>query len=116
MANHNFRELKVWQRARGLVAQVYAITNEFPESEKFGVTNQIRRAVVSVTCNISEGAGRSTDKDFNHFLNMAYGSSNEVINLMFLSKDLGFLIDETKIINEFDELNRMIRGLQKTLK
>ncbi len=77
MAKHNFRELKVWQKARFLVKEIYLISTLFPNEEKFGVVSQCRRAVISVSSNISEGAGRGTDKDFSHFMDKSEGSANE---------------------------------------
>lgn len=61
---HNFKELKVWQKARILVKEIYLLTEKLPESEKFNLTSQLQRAVISISTNIAEGAGRNTDKDF----------------------------------------------------
>ncbi len=64
---HNFKELRVWQEAMELAKNVYLVTATFPANEKFGLTSQINRAVVSIPSNIAEGAGRGSDKEFNHF-------------------------------------------------
>ncbi len=117
MARHNFRELEVWKKARLVVKSVYSITADFPSEEKFGLISQIRRAAVSITANISEGAGRGTDKDFAHFLNMSEGSCNECMTLVILSQDLD-LLNESKsnsLIEQFEEINRMLNGFRKRL-
>ena len=64
MSRHNFKELKVWQKARTLVVDVYKITKYFPEEEKYALTSQVKRSVVSISSNIAEGSGRGTEKDF----------------------------------------------------
>ena len=87
---HNFRDLEVWKRAMSVAKQVYVATKQFPAEEKFGITSQIQRAAVSIASNIAEGAGRGSDKDFVHFLNIALGSAFEVETQMLLSKDLGY--------------------------
>lgn len=117
MARHNFRDLVVWQKARLAVKEVYLSTAEFPNEEKFGLTSQLRRAAVSIAANISEGAGRGTDKDFAHFLNMSEGSCNECQTLVILAEDLGILEEPKsfKLIEKLEEVNRMINGFRKRL-
>ncbi len=117
MARHNFREIQVWQKARILVKDVYLITEDFPNEEKYGLCSQLKRAVVSIAANISEGSGRGTDKDFAHFLNLSEGSSNETITLLIPSADLGFLKNEDSkiLIGKLEEINRMINGFRKKI-
>ena len=91
---HNFRELDVWKRAMLIAKQVYVLTEQFPTEEKFGITSQIQRAAVSIASNIAEGAGRGSEKDFVHFLNIALGSAFEVETQMLLSKDLGYIEED----------------------
>lgn len=74
----NYRELIVWQEAMDLVEQVYRLSKDWPADERFGLTNQIRRATVSIAANIAEGEGRGTDPDFCRFLRIAHGSLREV--------------------------------------
>ena len=74
----SIRELKVWEKAKNLVNQIYENSNGFQESERFGFTTQIRRCAVSIPSNISEGCGRGTNKDFNYFLSVSPGSSFEL--------------------------------------
>lgn len=90
-----FEKLRVWQESRTLVKDIYIVTREFPREELFGLTNQVRRAAVSISSNISEGAARTSPKDQKHFFTMAFGSVYEVLNQLILSNDLGFINDET---------------------
>ncbi|MGV6861394.1 MAG: four helix bundle protein [Putridiphycobacter sp.] len=75
---HNFRELKVWNKAIEIVEGIYLLAKKLPESEKFTFTSQITRCSISIPSNIAEGAGRGTNKDFIRFLNMATGSCYEL--------------------------------------
>lgn len=87
----DYRGMVVWQKADDLAVRVYQLTQEFPPEEKYGLTSQIRRAVVSVPANIAEGAGRQTLKDFRQFLFNARGSLHEVQYYIHLSQRLDYL-------------------------
>ena len=89
-----FEKLDVWQNARKLVKEIYIMTRNFPEEEKFGITNQIRRASTSITANIAEGVSRNSNKDKSKFINIAYSTSIEVLNFLILSWDLDFITEE----------------------
>ena len=96
-----------------LVEIVYQLTNSFPDGEKFGGTNQIRRSAVSVPSNISEGAGRNSKKEFRNFLGIANGSLNELITQLELSSRLGFT-SEHKLKDALslgDEIQKMLYSL-----
>jgi four helix bundle protein len=97
---HNFKELKIWQLSRTLVKEIYDITSDFPSAEKYGLVS-LRRCAVSIPTNIAEGAGRSTDKDFAHFLNISLGSAYELETLLILSFDVE-LLGEDKLNNRLD--------------
>jgi four helix bundle protein len=114
---HNFKNLEVWKKSRSFVAEIYRVSLKFSIEEKFGVTSQIRRAAVSVSLNISEGSGRGTDKDFIHFLDMAYASALEVENLLYLCFDLRYISEEeqNELVSKINEIQRMINGLQDKL-
>ena len=78
MGMHNYRDLKIWQRSMDLAVNVYKIVETFPKEEKYGLSAQIKRSAVSIPSNISEGAGRGSNKQFKYFLEVAMGSNNEL--------------------------------------
>jgi four helix bundle protein len=86
----SFKALVVWQRAIQLTVQIYKLTAEFPDSERFGLTNQLRRAAVSVASNIAEGYGRSSKGEYIQFLGHARGSNYEVETQITIARELGF--------------------------
>lgn len=86
-----FTNLKVWQRARELTKSIYELTRSFPADKRFGLTSQLRRAIVSVTANIAEGSKRRRNADFARFLNIAEASLAEVECLLILAQDLNYL-------------------------
>ena len=90
----DYRRLDVWVRAHRLALGVYAVTANFPAAERFGLSQQVRRASVSVASNIVEGASRSTKKDFARFLDIARGSLGEVEYQLLLAGDLGYLEEQ----------------------
>ncbi len=111
---HNYKELKVWQKARILVKVIYQITNNFPQDETFGLISQMRRAVVSIPSNIAEGAGRGTDKDFCRFLDIAFGSSFELETQLLLCVDLEYIPENVLMETEpqIKEIQRMLYSLK----
>ncbi|MEM1327122.1 MAG: four helix bundle protein [Bacteroidota bacterium] len=110
---HNFRELMIWERSMRLVKQVYEVTKGFTKEERFGLTNQIRRAAVSVPSNIAEGCGRGTDPQLIQYLNIDHGSLCELETQLILSKELSFLKEEPLIdlTNEINQLQKMVLKL-----
>ena len=109
-------ELRAWQNAMQLVQNIYRITNTFPSDEKFGLTNQLRRAAVSVPSNIAEGAARGSDADFLRFLYMSRGSLSEIETQFLIARDLGFVNDFQEISdlieNTFAQLGGLIKHLE----
>jgi len=97
----SYRELLVWQKAKALAVQTYAATANFPKAETYGLTSQIRRAVVSVASNIAEGQGRLTVGEFQHFLGQARGSLLEAGTQLAIALDIGYLGKE-----DFETLDR----------
>jgi len=93
---YSFEKLDVWQEARTLVKEIYILTELFPVSEKYGLSNQIQRASVSVVSNIAEGASRFSPKEQIRFIEVAYGSLTEVYCQLIISMDLKY-IDEAKL-------------------
>ena len=88
---HNFRELQVWKDCVGNATFTYQITRQFPKEELFGLTAQMRRCAVSMASNIAEGAGRGTNAQFGHFLDIAIGSTFELETQMIIVKNLGYI-------------------------
>jgi four helix bundle protein len=114
----SFRSLTVWQRSVELALQVYKLTARFPESEKFGLTNQLRRASVSMASNIAEGYGHSTKGEYMQFLGHARGSSSEVETQLVIARGLGLggkdALHRTEEL--CSEVGRMLGGLMKSLR
>jgi four helix bundle protein len=112
-----YKDLLVWQKGMALAKLVYRLTGQFPREEKFGLTSQIRRASVSVPSNIAEGQARQSTKEFFQFLSHAEGSLAELETQVMLSVELGFVLDkDTKeILQNIDELQKMIVGLKRKL-
>lgn len=90
----SFEKLEVWRESKEFTKIIYKQTASFPDSEKFGLTNQIRRATVSISSNIAEGSARNTFKDKAHFTTMAFSSAVEVLNQLILSFELDFLSEQ----------------------
>lgn len=113
----DFKDMVVWQRAMDLVTAIYKLTRHFPSEERFGLTNQIRRAAVSIPSNIAEGHGRRSDNDFIRFLKIANGSRQEVETQMYLAKELGFVNDDDLglPLSQLEEIGRLIFGLVRSL-
>ncbi len=84
MYTYSFEKLEVWKEAKEFTKNIYAITSEFPELEKFGLVSQLRRASVSVCSNIAEGSARNSNKDKAHFTTMAFSSAVEVLNQLII--------------------------------
>jgi four helix bundle protein len=113
----SFRDLQVWQRAIELGVAVYALTDKFPPSERFGLTSQIRRAATSVAANIAEGHARSTRRDYSHFLAIARGSLSETRTYLEFASRLGYLSrnEVAPIENLATEVNKMLVSLRSRL-
>ena len=114
---HKYKNLKVWQKSVSLATNIYELTKAFPQEERFGITSQIRRAVVSISSNIAEGAGRASRKEFAQFLSIAYGSCYELDTQLLISNNIGFLSDEElKNIEDLtNEIQKMIYKLRDSL-
>lgn len=117
MNDFYYRKLKVYQRAMQLVADVYRLSKQFPQSERNGLTNQIQRAVISVPSNIAEGMGRFSKKERVHFLEIANGSLMEVMCQLEAALLLGYIsqqqFDEQEL--HISENVKMLVGLRKNL-
>lgn len=113
----NFEKLEVWQKAIDFADFVYGITRHFPADERFGLTNQMRRAAVSVSSNIAEGSARISAAEYARFIEIATGSLFEVVSQAFLGRRQGFL-DEAgfnHIYHAAEEQGKMLSGLRRSL-
>jgi four helix bundle protein len=106
----NYEDLVVWKLAHEFVLEIYAITKRFPNEEKYRLTDQLCRAVLSIPLNICEGTGRNTDKDFVHFLYIARGSLHETRYILTLTKDLKLISND-----EYSCLNSKCNAIGKML-
>ena len=108
-----FTDLHAWQEAHKLVLLVYRVTRGFPKEEIFGLVNQMRRAVISVTSNIAEGFGRQTMKEKIQFYYLAQGSLTELKNQLRAAKDIGYLAeaDYETILNQANRAHQLLQGL-----
>ena len=89
-----YRDLEVWQLAISFVKDIYLATEKFPSHENYGLTNQIRKAVISIPCNIAEGQFRDSIREFRQFLSIALGSAAETETQLIISKEIGYLSSE----------------------
>jgi four helix bundle protein len=114
---HNFKNLNIWKLSIELANDVYILTDVFPKSEEFGLKSQLRRCSVSVASNIAEGSSRSSNKDFNRFLEISLGSLYELQTQIIISSNRNYFeLSKLEIIeNKITELQRMISGFQKNL-
>jgi four helix bundle protein len=114
----SFKELIVWQRAIQLTVAVYKLTSEFPDAERFGLTNQMRRASVSIASNIAEGYGKSSRGEYLLFLGHARGSCAEIETQLVIVRELGFgariMIDSA--VSLTNEVGRMLVALMKAVR
>ncbi|RKS02084.1 four helix bundle protein [Flavobacterium sp. 102] len=115
---HQFKELEIWKRSRLFCSKIYLITSSFPADEKFGLTNQLRRASVSIPSNIAEGCSRSSNKDFSRFLEIAIGSIYEIETQLLIAFDLGYInqLELDKLVNDLDTIIKMISKFRSSLK
>jgi len=116
MNQYSFEKLNIWNNIRDLVKEVYLISKDFPDSEKFGLTNQIRRAIVSVSSNIAEGTSRTSYKDQAHFSQIAYSSLMEVLSQLIVSYDLNYINRERleRVRLKIDNLAPRISSLRNS--
>ena len=105
-----FEKLKVWQEAVKFASEIYKVTKEFPKTEQFGLTSQFNRAAVSISLNIAEGEGRRSNNDFSRFIQIAIGSLNEVVTLLYITLEQNHINK-----SEFDALYKRCESISKQL-
>jgi four helix bundle protein len=113
----NFERLETWQKSIAIADLVYETTRKFPADERFGLTNQMRRAAVSISSNIAEGAARSSKNDYARFLEIATGSLFEVVSQSFVGRRQGFLPQTgfKKLCAAAEEQGKMLSGLRRSV-
>ena len=117
MTVKSYQELETWQVAMRLVAEVYRVTKEFPKEELYGLTNQLRRAAVSVPSNIAEGQGRDSTKEFLHHLSIARGSLYETETQLLIARQLDYIkqADADSLFATIASIGRLINGFSRSL-
>lgn len=110
------RDLPVWQQAMSLVEAVYRLTATFPVDERYGLTAQLRRAVVSVPSNIAEGAARSSTGELGHFLGIALGSAAEVETQLELAKRLSMTVETSAATDLLENVRKQLIVFRRSLK
>ncbi|HEX4796167.1 MAG TPA: four helix bundle protein [Humisphaera sp.] len=117
MAVKSYRDLTVWQKAMDMVEQIYRLTAAFPREEQYGLTNQLRRAAVSVPSNIAEGQGRGVGNEFAHHVRIAQGSLQEVETQLLIASRLRYLSGDLleSVMPLIAEVGRLNRGLHKSI-
>lgn len=115
MKKHNFREIKIWQESLVLVKEVYEFSSKLPSEEKFGITSQVNRSAVSIPSNIAEGSGRTTNKEFIRFLEIAISSSYELETQLILAEHL-FDVSSKELIKNLNALQNRIGGFTRQIK
>ena len=118
MNRYSYKNLNVYQDAKAFVVAVYKLLDSFPDTEKFALCNQIRRAAISVTSNIAEGVSRTSNKEKIHFLEIAYASMMEVDSQLDVSVDLGYITKEqyNTIEEKIDGIARQLSALRSKYK
>ena len=112
MRKFSFEKLEVWQLSRKLTKTIYEISSEFPEEEKFGLTSQIRRAVISVSSNIAERTSRQSGIEQARYTEIAYGSLLEVLNQLILASDLEYISIE-RVNSQRPAIEELVNKLYK---
>ncbi|TBX69177.1 four helix bundle protein [Flavobacterium silvisoli] len=114
---HRFKDLEIWKLSRLFCSQIYSVTAHFPDSEKFGLTNQLRRASVSIPSNIAEGCSRISNKEFSRFLEIAIGSVYEIETQLLIAFDLGYInqIELDKLVHDLDIIIKMTTKFRSRL-
>jgi four helix bundle protein len=113
----SYKDLVVWQKGIELVNELYTVTKEFPKEEMFGLTNQIRRAAVSVPANIAEGWGRNSTKNYIQFIRISIGSLYEIETQLIIANNQNYITNQKKsaLSARIDELGKMLNKLLKSL-
>jgi four helix bundle protein len=117
MSGRNYRDLIAWRKSMDFVEAVYRTTAAFPREEVYGLISQMRRAAVSIPCNIAEGQGRDSSREFHRFLSVAHGSLREVETQVLIAERLKYVNTDTgaKLMESAGEIGRLLNGLMNSL-
>lgn len=106
----NYKELEIWKKSKDIVIDIYKVTSDFPKSELYGLTSQIRRAGISISANIAEGNGKNSDAELARFINISIGSSSEVEALLIIANELEFISND-----DFNQISNKLTTIRKML-
>ena len=115
MKEYSFEKLEVWKLSKELAISIYKLCKEFPQSEKYSIVSQLQRAAISVPTNIAEGSGRIGAKEKANFTSIAFGSLMEVLNLLIISKEIGFISEKNlmDLRNQIEVISQKLTNLRK---
>ena len=110
--------MEVWQNSRSFVKEIYVLTADFPQDEKYGIVSQLRRAALSISANIAEGMSRKTEKDKARFISISFSSAMEVINFLVLANDLDLIkeSDYTILREKLEKITNQLNSLHNKLR
>jgi len=116
MKIYSFEKVHVWQDTRQFTKHIYILTKKFPDEERFGLTSQVRRAMISISCNIAEGTSRHSTKEKRRYIEIAFGSLMEVLNCLILSTDLELILEQELIQcrHDIDKIGNKLNALGKS--
>jgi four helix bundle protein len=116
--SRSYKDLEVWQLALELVKNIYLVTGNFPASENYGLTQQIRRAAISIPSNIAEGQFRNSPKEFKQFLSVALGSAAELETQLIIAGEIGYLSFEAQssLLSILERILKMLKKLSLSIK
>ena len=112
----NHKDQEVWKKGMDLVKEVYKLTTNFPLNEIYGLSNQLRRAAISIPSNIAEGASRNRDKELLYFINVAIGSIAEIDTKMLFAARLKYLDEHNEIFDKITEVRKLLLGFRNYIK
>ena len=115
--SRSYKDLEVWQVSMELVKGIYKITGKFPSSERFGLTQQIRRAAISIPSNVAEGQFRNSPKEFKQFLSVSLGSAAELETQLIIAREIDYLSVEesTFLLNFLERIMKMLKKLSLSI-
>lgn len=115
--SNGFEDLKVWQKARFFAGNIYQTSKKFPKEDLYGITNQIRRASLSIASNIAEGCAKNSDKDFLRYIRISLGSAAELKCQLIIANDIKIIdnADCETLLSDLTEIAKMLKGLERNL-